>query len=39
LIKEDINLLYEIIKNLDLEDFQEKLLIKISLENEINLLN
>lgn len=39
LIKEDINLLYEIIKNLDLEDFQEKLLIKISLGNEINLLN
>lgn len=39
LIKEDINLLYEIIKDLDLEDSQEKLLIKISLENEINLLN
>lgn len=39
LLKEDKTFLYEIIKDLDLEDSQEKLLVKISLENEINLLS
>ncbi|MDD3794216.1 MAG: hypothetical protein PHI37_05355 [Candidatus Gracilibacteria bacterium] len=39
LVKEDKSFLYKIIKNLDLEDFQEKLLIKISLESSMNLLN
>lgn len=39
LVKEDKSFLYEIIKNLDLEDSQEKLLIKISLESSMNLLN